>query len=176
MKSLHTICATVGILVIGLSPIAALSDDSAKDRLDPDSRISQRALSPSGGNLFAVAPTTPAVSGRAVQFRIHYDPSKVEVASVEGCLSNLPAEIRNGLSSCRDIREKSLVQIVVSDLNVDGRIPANFELGTIEFRAVESIETARNSLRVDDIHISKPATAKGVSAEGRLEVKLNPVR
>jgi len=177
MKNFNSIWLNSGVvaLIFALSSAGLLADEPQKDRIDPGSRIAWKADTSNFETKFSVAPMTPAVAGRAVQFRIHYDASKVRVHSVENCLINLPVEIRSGLSSCRDIPGKSLVQIVVSDLRQDGQIPANFELGVIDFRGAGSVESAKSGLFVDDIHVSRPADASAESSKSGLEVKLVPV-
>lgn len=160
------------VLIFTLCSASLLADEAQKDRIDPSSRIIGEADFSKFSSEFSLAPTTPAVAGRAVQFRIHYDPSKVLVASLENCLINLPVEIRSGLSSCRDIPEKSLVQVVVSDLSQDGRIPANFQLGVIDFRAFGSVGSAKSELFVDDIHVSSPVDTRPEISKSGLKVKL----
>lgn len=159
-------------LIFALGSASLLADEAQKDRIDPSSRIIEKADFSKLSSEFSLAPTTPAVAGRAVQFRIHYDPSKVQVASLENCLINLPVEIRSGLSSCRDISEKSLVQVVVSDLRQDGRIPANFQLGVIDFLALGPVGSAKSEIFVDDIHVSSPEDTRAEISKSGWEVKL----
>lgn len=159
-------------LIFALCSTSALAEKIQSDRIDPTFGIAGQANLSKFESEFSLVPTTPAVAGRAVQFRIHYDASKVKVASTENCLINLPVEIRTGLSSCRDIPEKSLIQIVVSELRRDGRIPADFQLGVIDFIALSSVELAKSEIFVDDIHVSTPVVERAEISKSELEVEL----
>lgn len=110
-----------------------------------------------GGKRFAAVMATPqGIQAAGLQFRIAYDPAVVRVASTDNCLVNLPKVLSGSLHSCKDIPDRNLVQVVITDLSGGHAIPGGFELGFVEFEALDnSPASLAKSLSITDVHVSK---------------------
>lgn len=143
---------------LGVTGLSIAQGAKHKDEISPSHELSFSASQnrDGGSGIFAVIPKTPDQSGRAVQFRIHYDPNFQGSINVQDCLANLPDRLKGSLNSCRNIPDKSLIQVVISDLSNQGGVPANLELGIIEFDVSHSPKDFSRSLSVADVHVADP--------------------
>lgn len=159
----------IASLVIA-SSIAAAQQSERQISATKDFAIGEQRQK--GGDRFAAVIMTPqGIQAAGLQFRIAYDPAVVQVASTENCLLNLSSELSGALHSCKDIPERNLVQVVITDLSGKHQIPGGFELGFVEFEARSSgLGDVSNSVSVTDIHVSDNISSKGVSKEVGLDV------
>lgn len=147
-------------LVLGLVVAATIATAQQSDHqigaLKDRSAGASEERQQSGKRIAAVMATPQGIQAAGLQFRISYDPAVVRVTSTDNCLVNLPKVLSGSLHSCKNIPDRNLIQVVITDLSGRHAIPGGFELGFVEFEVRENAPDAlANSLSITDVHVSK---------------------
>ena len=121
-----------GLLLVSLHIAAdqmALEREFLSDK--PSVKMSEQVSS----NVFVFS-LSEKIETHGIQFQLKYNPEQTRVVSIESCLSNLPAELSSGVTSCLHIEEQSLIQVVITDLSKQTKIPTSSEIGFVEFESL----------------------------------------
>lgn len=90
------------------------------------------------------------------QFRIHYDPSKLKVEDLSGCLSGLPATHDGSFSECNDVKDRAFVQFIILDLGKNRPVGTEI-LGSIKFTTIDGAGSLEgDEISIKDIKLAGP--------------------
>jgi hypothetical protein len=172
MNSWKAVQLRNGLICLAIWAVASgVGAQSSSERNPFESFSDAREFRGGQSGVFAVVPSTPKNAGRAVQFRVHYDPRQVQVLSTDDCLVNLPDDLlSNGLNACRVNHEGSFVQVVISHLDKDGSVPADLEIGIIEFERIAGGSAAGNEVSIEDVHVTN-----AMNPSKEIEVKIEKI-
>ncbi len=89
------------------------------------------------------------------QFRLKYDPAKLQVVDLSNCLAGVPESHRGEFSTCRNIADRGIVQFLIMDLGGNSPIGTD-PLGSVTFRKVGSVKDVDEEITIEDLRLAGP--------------------